>query len=108
MVAAVIEIVGRRLRRGTRALEMEMFDFGPEKAWIDPPGHSRLTGDRRLHVQTAWRIVAGDRIVVGYHDCWEPPAGIDRDDFDPSDGRKTRRDELLDRITRSARTHFAR
>jgi hypothetical protein len=97
VVAAAGELVGRRFSRGTRALEMQMFDFGPEKAWIDPLGHSRLSGDRRLHVQAVWRIVSEGRIVVGYHDYWEPPEGVGPDGFDPNAGRKTRRDELLDR-----------
>jgi hypothetical protein len=97
VLAAIGELVGKPFNRGKRALDMEMFDIGAETPWTDPLGRSRITGERRLHVQAAWRIMSDGRIVVGYRDYWEPPDGIDSAGFDPSVGRKTRRDELLDR-----------
>jgi hypothetical protein len=89
-------LVGQPFNRGMRAADMEMFEFGEERPWIDKLGRNRMNGDIELHVQASWRIVRGDRIVAGYSDYRDPPDGIEREAFDRTRGDRIRRDELLD------------
>jgi hypothetical protein len=93
--AAVRRLVGLPLNSSVRAADLEMFDFGRIRAWVDKHGRDRTSGDVSLHVQGPWRIVDGDRIIVGYYDMRDPPAGVPRDGWDPSEARATHRDELL-------------
>ena len=92
---SVDRLVGMPLNRSNRAVDMEMFDFGELRPEEDQHGHEYLSGDTALHVQAPWRIIDGDRIVVGYNDVWDPPSGVSREGFDPSEGHPSHRDELL-------------
>jgi hypothetical protein len=78
-----------------RAVDMEMFNFGPLKEWVDKRGRARTSGDVWLHVQASWRILQRGRIVVGYRDMRDPPDGVSTEGWDPNEGAAmTRRDEL--------------
>jgi hypothetical protein len=92
---SVSRLVGMPLNGSSRAVDMEMFDFGDLRPHEDRHGREYLRGDTALHVQAPWRIVDGDRIVLGYNDYWDPPSGVSREGFDPSEGHPSRRDELL-------------
>jgi hypothetical protein len=91
----VAMLVGLPFNRGMRALDMEMFEFGEAKPWIDKFGRDRMNGDVQLHVQASWRIVQGDRIVTGYSDYADPPDGTELEGFN-RETSQTRRDALLD------------
>jgi hypothetical protein len=95
--AAVARLIGLTFQEShpRRAVDMEIFNFGPLHEWIDKHGRSRSTGDIWLHVQAPWRIVSRDRIVVGYGDYWDPPIGVEAEGFDPSNAPRNRRDELV-------------
>lgn len=61
-------LVGLELRGSKRALDMEMFRFGPDVAWRDPRGNVRTLARFALHIQCAWRIVASGALVVASSD----------------------------------------
>jgi hypothetical protein len=94
--AAVARLIGLPFHGShpRRAVDMEIFDFGPLRDWVDKRGRSRTTGDVRLHVQAPWRILNRGRIVVGYRDMRDPPNGVAADGWDPNDAVWMRRDEL--------------
>jgi L-threonylcarbamoyladenylate synthase len=94
--ATLDRLIGMPLNSSNRAVDMEMFDFGKVQPQEDRRGREYLGGDTALHVQAFWRIVHGDRIVVGYRDLWDPPSGGSREGFDPSEGHRSHRDELLE------------
>jgi excisionase family DNA binding protein len=74
---------GTQLVESGRAVDMEMFQFS---------GTNDLS--YALHIQCPWRIQRSGRLVVGYRDMRDPPAGLPNEGFDPNEG-VTRRDELL-------------
>jgi hypothetical protein len=94
--AAVAELVGLTFNGSSRAVDMEMFHFGAQGTRVDTKSRVRMTGGLALHVQSGWRIVEGDRIVVGYDDWRDPPDGVELEGWDPSEARKNRRDELIE------------
>jgi len=96
VAAAVAVLVGQPFVPGARAVDMEMFEFGVPRPRTDRKGRTRISGDYALHVQAPWRIVAGQKIVVGYFDHWEPPNGVDPEAFDSREAKRTLRDDLLD------------
>ena len=95
--AAVATLIGLPLQdtQPRRAADMAMFNFGPLREWVDKYGRPRKSGDVWLHVQASWRMIVGVRIVVGSGDYWDPPSGVDPNDFDPREARVNRQDELV-------------
>lgn len=55
-----------------RAADLEWFQFGPRKVVKDSRGDEREVGEYALHVQCAWRIRRGDRVVVASRDLYSP------------------------------------
>jgi len=51
---------------------MAMFDFGARRKVIDSRGTEKDSGELALHVQCAWRITRGARILVGSRDIHYP------------------------------------
>jgi hypothetical protein len=74
-----------------RAVDMAMFQFGERNHRTTRQGQPTEVGDHALHVQCAWRIVRGDRTLVGY-----------RDEFDPGSTSLGRRDRLLNEALESS------
>ena len=85
-------LVGLRLSASYRAADMPMLHFGTMRK-VD----GGTVGDFALHVQCPWRIEAGDRIVTGRDDLFEPAEVTD--DFDWSawdwDGNETLQDKSM-------------
>jgi hypothetical protein len=79
-----------------RAMDMEMFDFGPLIERVNRRGQGGTSGDVWLHVQATWRILDHGRIVVGYRDMRDPPTGVSTEGWDPNETTWTRRDELVE------------
>jgi hypothetical protein len=92
---AVAELVGLPYLGSSRALDMEMFGFGTLQEGTGRRGRPTVRPSYALHVQAPWRIVVDDRIVVGYSDWRDPPAGVSTDGWDPNEASLTHRDELL-------------
>ena len=95
---AIRALVGRRLWDRTRAVELEMFQFGDRVETQDFRGRPKTVGEWALHLSGAWRIIADGRVLVGYRDYWIPPTGVSEDDFDPNAVGRSRRDELMERF----------
>lgn len=92
-------LLGKALRRCTRAADLASFSFGEPRNAFAPAGDTKEVGEYALHVQCAWRIAHKDEVVVGSRDLYYPadygdanqqiPDGFDWD-RDPN-----RRDKLL-------------
>jgi hypothetical protein len=81
---------------------MEMFQFG---AGVLVPsfvlgGVAREVGQWALHVQGAWRIEAGDRVVVASDDVTRPATVGDGRPFDADVSGSSLRDVLLGEFAR--------
>jgi hypothetical protein len=83
-------LIGMTVHNGGRAADMAMFDFGDEQSVLKLPKHPDRSVPRFfLHIQSPWRIVGPDGIVVGSWDLWAPAtpeaeASFDRDVPRPS------------------------
>ena len=55
-----------------RAADLIWFALGPRKTIRDFQGEPREVGEYALHVQCAWRIVKGEKVVVGSRDLYYP------------------------------------
>ena len=74
-------------------VDLQAFGFGDR---VERPGHG-IAPEYSLHVQCRWRIVRDGSMLVGSADIFWPPEGseVSYRDFD-YDGRRSRRDELID------------
>jgi hypothetical protein len=77
-------LIGKTLWRCTRAADMACFQFGQRRKVLDRNGKEKEVGDWALHVECTWRIVQGDRVVVGRQDLYYP-AEYDEDKPYPED-----------------------
>ena len=93
--AALRPLIGLAFIGSRRAVDMEMFWFGGFVERVSRRGAGVITGEYRLHVQCAWRIISRRRIVVGYSDMADPPDGSSSAGFDPNSSPTNRRDVLL-------------
>ncbi len=103
-------LVGLPVCETGRAVDMATFGFG---RLIERDGRRgrEVVPEYRLHIQARWRIVRDGTLLVGYRDWRYPPRGsaVDDADFDPSDERRNRRDDLVDDwIAHGAHPHFVR
>lgn len=70
---ALAVLVGQPLWSSGRAADLEWFEFGGRRTVKDSRGKEREVGDYALHVQCAWRIRCGDKVVVASRDLYYPP-----------------------------------
>jgi hypothetical protein len=91
---AVSVLVGTPLWWDQRVVDMQVFGFG---ARMPGRGVNREVPELFLHIQCRWRVINRDGIVVGSADIFWPPeeSAVSYDDFD-YDGKRSRRDELVD------------
>ena len=68
------DLVGKRLSGAYRAGGMAMFSFG-ELRMVETPRGPKPTAEYALHPQCAWRIAAGDAVLIGSSDLYEPADG---------------------------------
>jgi len=67
-------LVGKQLSRSTRAADMECMKFGILNKEFE--GELLNIGEYGLHLQSPWRIVRNDKIVIGSMDLsWEVRGG---------------------------------
>lgn len=89
-------LIGLPVARHLRALDMATFQFGASTEWVDDRNRPHVRHEYGLHIQCPWRIATKGVLLVGYSDMAAPPSGMPVEDFDPNEGSRTRRDELLD------------
>jgi hypothetical protein len=82
----------------SRAIDMQIFEFGRRVPFVNRFGHNQTVGEIRLHVQSSWRILRFGVAYVTYDDLFKPTTDAPAAPFDPDLGSKTLRDELLEKF----------
>jgi hypothetical protein len=97
--AATGVLIGNALWGCTRAADIACFQFGQRRKVLGWNGKEKEVGDWALHVESTWRIIQGDRVLVGRQDLYYP-AEYDEDEPHPEsfdwDRDPNRHDKLLD------------
>lgn len=96
---AAAVLIGLPLWDAGRAADLAWFIFGERRMVRDHKGEEREMGEFSLHVQCAWRMVQGEKTVVGHRDLYFP-AGWDDSQIYPQNFNwdvqgANRLDELL-------------
>lgn len=65
-------LIGMPLWAAGRAADLAWFHFGQRRTVKDFRGNPKEVGEFALHLQCAWRIVQGDRVVVASRDLYYP------------------------------------
>jgi hypothetical protein len=94
---ATAVLLGKTMWRCIRAGDLAMFAFGRRRNVKDFYSRDSQVGEHALHIQCAWHIAKGERIIVGRRDMYYPPdlsVEVVPPDFDWDKG-PTRRDVLL-------------
>jgi hypothetical protein len=73
-------LVGLPLWAAGRAADLAWFIFGAHKMMQDYRGNPREVGEYSLHVQCAWRIIQGEKVLLGSRDLYYPAGYIGKDD----------------------------
>jgi hypothetical protein len=84
-------LVGLPLWGLGRAVDLTWFEFGSRRTVKGWKGVEKEVGDYALHVQCAWRITLGDKIVTGRGDIFCTPQETDEPrppDFDWEKGNR--------------------
>lgn len=95
---ATAQLIGRKLWRCLRAVNMAMFDFGEQRKVMDSQGREKEVGELALHVQCHWRIAGETRVLVGSRDINYPAEYSEGGDIPPEfdwDLEPSRLDKLL-------------
>lgn len=64
----------------TRAADMACFQFGQRRQVKDVRGNDGDVGEYALHLQSPWRIVKDDRVLMAALDVYHPRRGHENDD----------------------------
>jgi hypothetical protein len=59
-----------------RASDLAWFHFGQRRTVTDSRGDSKEVGEYALHLQCAWRIVQGEKIIVASRDLYYPTGSV--------------------------------
>jgi hypothetical protein len=101
---------GKALWACGRAADLASFQFGRRIPRNDFFGKPTQIGEYALHVQCAWRIVRGDRVLVGSRDLYYPAEYENEHEEFPSDfdwdRDPNRRDKLLRSLFEDGRREF--
>jgi hypothetical protein len=90
-------LIGLQLWSSGRASDLQWFQFGQRRTVNDHRGRSKEVGQYALHVQCAWRIIQGDRVIVGSRDLHYPAdEGQNRQEFDWEVVGGNRRDKQVE------------
>lgn len=89
------DLVGKRLSWASRVGGMAIFSFGEERM-VETRRGPKPTAEYALHPQCSWRITAGDAVLIGSSDLYEPADGReDLTDFDWDQPMASRLDVLM-------------
>jgi hypothetical protein len=76
-------LIGEPISGCWRAANMQIFEFGPPRKYLNRKGEELEGANLKLHVQCRWRMVDATRILFGRDDLLRPAnAGIAIEDFD--------------------------
>ena len=78
---AASALIGLPLWDAGRAADLAWFIFGERRMVRDRNGEEREMGEFSLHVQCAWRIVEGEKTIVGNRDLYYPAGWDDAQEF---------------------------
>ena len=83
-----------------RAADLQVFWLGPPVQRVSWDSKVQTVGQFSLHIQCAWRIRSGDRILVGYRDVFVTEDDTEGDKTATGSNRQpiTRRDFLLESL----------
>jgi hypothetical protein len=90
-------LAGRSLWTFRRTADLAVFQFGEKRQVKTFHGETVEVGEYALHVQCAWRLSQGDRVITGNGDLYDPVV-IQSEKSDPNfDWKKqpTRVDKLM-------------
>tara|TARA_B110001452_G_C14939978_1_gene328745 strand:+ start:54 stop:548 length:495 start_codon:yes stop_codon:yes gene_type:complete len=89
------ELIGLNLTQTSRSSNMECLKFG-----FKTNDKNQNIGEFGLHIQTDWRIINEEKILIGSNDLFEPDSeNQSESDFDYETGNL--RDQKLDKIINS-------
>jgi len=94
---AIAPLIGQPLWALGRAVDLAWFEFGRRRTVTGWKGETREVGDYALHVQCAWRITLGEKVLVGRGDIFCPPEETDEPTTPDFDWQKANR---FDRIVK--------
>lgn len=95
---ATAALVGKPLWKCTRAADLASFQFGARSKVPGFQNTMKEVGEFALHVQCAWRIARGDRIIAGSRDLYYPADFAEGNEVPPDfdwDRDPNRRDKQL-------------
>lgn len=79
---ALDALIGIPLWSSSRAADLQGFHFGQRRT-VTAGGRTKEVGEYVLHIQCAWRIRHGNRVIVGSRDLYNPPhESDDPENFD--------------------------
>ena len=99
-------LIGKPLWSSGRAADLEWFQFGQRKIVKGARGDTKEVAEYALHVQCAWRIRHGDRVIVGSRDLYNPPHENDNPDFDWDVQGANRRDKGIAELFQNETRQF--
>ena len=100
-IAAPLRLfLGQRFWKAHRSVDLHAFHFGDRLTRRRRDGTEMNVGAYALHIQCAWRITAGHRVVVASRDRYTPRGNPDvvPDDFTWDQPKATLCDERLERL----------
>jgi len=83
ITAELSRLIGEPISDCWRAVNMQIFEFGPRRHMTNRKGEAIEASDIRLHIQCRWRFVASNRILFGRDDLnYSADPSIPDDEFD--------------------------
>lgn len=89
-------LIGQEFTNNGGAVSMEFLHFGVHSIF-EKNGY--IKGIYRLHIQSPWRIIQDDKLLIGYFDIYEPDSehqDVKSEDFDYTKGNL--RDEKMKQL----------
>lgn len=90
-----------------RAADLLWLQFGERRTVKSYLGKVKVVGEYALHVQTSWRILHEDCVIVGNNDLYDPATeNAGSQDFDWKTGAPTRLDSRLTELFENETRQF--
>lgn len=95
-------LIGQELTNNAGAASMEFLHFG---VYSIHEKNGYITGFYRLHIQSPWRIIQDDKLLIGFDDIYEPDSehqDVPFEEFKYTDGnlRDEKMEQLLEKSPR--------
>lgn len=82
IAAELDQLLGQQISDCWRAVDMQIFEFGPRHEMTNRKGKIVEVSDIRLHLQCRWRFVSKDQILFGQDDLYRSADPHFTEDFD--------------------------